>query len=76
MKVTPIKRTYTLEASQVELDILQSIVGNTAGHSFHRIISSMYNSLREFATPHEPYILVVEGVTYRINRTVTFLKEN
>ena len=75
MHIQPVKPTYTATLSQSEVHILESLVGNTAGDTFHGRISGMYRELHTVATRHNPHTLVVDGATFRTTNTLSYERE-
>lgn len=68
--------TYTMILSQDELNILESLVSNTAGGVFHPLIVVMSDELKRFSSMRSLYSVVVDGTVSRVKNTLIFYKES
>lgn len=70
MKVTdstaPQEKTFTVEMTQSELNIVEAAIGHVAGGNHHSIISHMYSALQPFRSKRNPYCVVINGTMYQI----------
>lgn len=60
------EKTFTVEMTQSELNIVEAAIGHVGGEIHHTIISRMYKELQPFRSKRNPYCVVINGKMYQI----------